>query len=105
MAKDKLDKENLQVTKQAIVFKVQFASSDVPLNLKDPKYASVKNGAYYKANNVLKYTSGEFSTMADATAHQNTLRQNGFKDCFVVAFKNGERMDINEAKKLAEKQQ
>ncbi len=103
--KENPGKDNSPPTKSLVVFKVQFASSDVPLNLKDPKYASVKNGSYYKTNNVLKYTSGEFSTMADATAHQNILRQNGFKDCFVVAFKNGERIDINEAKKLTEKQQ
>lgn len=103
--KDKPEKEPTLMASTPVVFKVQFASSDVPLNLKDPKYSSVKNGSYYKANNMLKYTSGEFSSMVDATAHQNSLRQNGFKDCFVVAFKNGERIDINEAKKLAEKQQ
>jgi hypothetical protein len=38
--------------------------------------------------------------MAEAVAHQAVLRENGFKDCFVVAFKNGERIDVNEAKKL-----
>jgi N-acetylmuramoyl-L-alanine amidase len=88
-----------------IVFKVQFASSDVELNLKDPKYAVIKNGWFYKVNTVLKYTSGNFEGIADAAAHQNELRQNGFKDCFVVAFKNGERIDINEAKKLTEQKQ
>lgn len=95
-------KEKVSEEKSTIVFKVQFASSDVELNLKDPKYAQIKNGAYYKVNTVLKYTSGNFSTINDASAHQTLLRQNGFKDCFVVAFKNGERIDINKAKQELE---
>lgn len=90
---------------QDIVFKVQFASSDTELNLKESRFTAIKNGSYYKVNSVLKYTSGQFNTAAEAATHQNELRQNGFKDCFVVAFKNGMRIDINEAKKLTEQKQ
>lgn len=101
--KFKKDKETKPAeVKTTIVFKVQFASSDVELNLKDKKFEQIKNGSYYKVNNVLKYTSGNFTSLADASAHQSTLRQNGFKDCFVVAFKNGERIDINKAKQELE---
>jgi len=90
---------------QDIVFKVQFASSDTELNLKESRFTAIKNGSYYKVNSVLKYTSGQFNTVAEAATHQNELRQNGFKDCFMVAFKNGMRIDINEAKKLTEQKQ
>jgi N-acetylmuramoyl-L-alanine amidase len=83
-----------------LVFKVQFASSDVKLNLKQEKYTSVIDGAFYKMGNIFKYTSGNFANFKDATAHQNFLRKKGFADCFVIALKNGERMDVNEARKL-----
>ena len=33
---------------------------------------------------------------------ENKLKELGYKDCFVAAFKNGVRMDINEARKLME---
>lgn len=101
---DKFKKENDEKNKvnAVISFKVQFASSDVELNLKDVKFKSIKSGSYYKMGNVLKYTSGNFNNVADAVTHQNELRQNGFKDCFIVAFKNNDRIDINEAKRLAE---
>ncbi len=102
IAAAKSDKNNSIEAKTEVVFKVQFASSEVPLNLKDPKFAAIKNGAYYKVKTTLKYTSGNFTNTADASAHQATLKQNGFSDCFVVAFKNGERIDINEAKRLIE---
>jgi N-acetylmuramoyl-L-alanine amidase len=83
-----------------LVFKVQFATSDVKLNLKEEKYACVIDGAFYKMKNIFKYTSGSFTNFIDATAHQSFLRKKGFTDCFVIAQKNGERMDVNEARKL-----
>jgi N-acetylmuramoyl-L-alanine amidase len=86
--------------KNQIVFKVQFASSEVELNLKQDKFKKIVDGNYYKVKSVLKYTSGNFENIKDAINHQNMLRENGFKDCFVIALKNGERMDVNEAKKL-----
>ncbi len=59
------------------------------------------DGNFYKVKSILKYTSGNFETIKDAINHQNMLRENGFKDCFVIAVKNGERFDINEARRLA----
>ncbi len=99
--KDKAEKEK-NTAKTDIVFKVQFASSETELNLKQDKFKAVDNGAYYKEKNIFKYTSGNFSQIKDAIKHQNMLRENGFKDCFVIALKNGERIkDINEARRLA----
>jgi N-acetylmuramoyl-L-alanine amidase len=83
-----------------IVFKVQFASSDVAMNLKQEKFSVIKDGDFYTERNILKYTSGNFNLLSDAISHKNFLRENGFKDCFVIALKKGERMDINEAKKI-----
>lgn len=84
----------------AIVFKVQFASSEAPLNLKQDKFNDIVDANYYKVKDVLKYTSGNFSQIKDAVKHQSLLREKGFKDCFVIALKNGERFDINEARKI-----
>jgi N-acetylmuramoyl-L-alanine amidase len=82
-----------------IKFKVQFASSDVELNLKQEKFAAIIEGAYYKSGNTLKYTSGNFSDFKEAVKHQNSLREKGFKDCFVIAMQSNTRLDVNEARK------
>ena len=95
-------KEN-KTTGDEIAFKVQFAGSDKELDLKQNKYSAIENGWYYKVGNAYKYTSGNFKESPDAFKHQSKLREAGFKDCFVVAFKNGARMDINEAIKLTKK--
>ena len=51
---------------------------------------------------VYKYTSGNYKSFDDATKQQTKLKELGYKDCFVAAFKNDVRMDINEAKKLVD---
>ena len=85
----------------AIQFKVQFASNDkeVDANLKYPNVTDVN---FYKAGVVFKYTSGTYKTFEDANKQQTKLRELGYKDCFVVAFKNATRMDIVEARKAVE---
>lgn len=85
----------------SIVFKVQFASTDKEVDAKT-KYANVQDVSFYKAGVVYKYTSGSYLSISEAARQQAKLRELGYKDCFVVAFKNGMRMDINEAKKLTE---
>ncbi len=86
-----------------IEFKVQFASSDKELDLKENKFSAIENGGFYKVGSFLKYTSGKFKTSNDAFKHQKKLTDAGFKDCFVVAFRNGSRIDVKEAKLLSEK--
>ncbi len=95
-----LEKKKNLILINDIVFKVQIASSDVPINLKQEKFASLVDCDFYTMNNNLKYTSGYFNNYKSAVAHQSSLREKGFKDCFVIALKKGERIDLNEAKKL-----
>lgn len=95
--------EEIKIDADKIEFKVQFASSDVELNLTDSKFSAIENGNYYKVGSFLKYTSGNFTNANDAFKHQAELRDAGFKDCFAVAFKNGQRIDLKEAKALSEK--
>lgn len=85
----------------AIEFKVQFAGTEKEVDVKT-KFPNVKDVWSYKAGTVYKYTSGSFSSFDEATKHQLKMKELGYKDCFVAAFKNGQRMEINEAKKLAE---
>lgn len=88
-----------QKTKRGIVFKVQFASTEKEVDAKT-KYPNVKDVWFYKAGTVYKYTSGNYSSIEEASKQQAKLKELGYKDCFVAAFKDGVRMDINEAKKL-----
>jgi N-acetylmuramoyl-L-alanine amidase len=93
-------KNKEEALKHEVIFMVQFATSDVALNLKQEKFSAITDADFYKVNNALKYTSGKFTALKDATVHQNQLREKGFKDCFVIAMQNGRRIDMAEARKV-----
>ncbi|MBI3520487.1 MAG: N-acetylmuramoyl-L-alanine amidase, partial [Bacteroidetes bacterium] len=99
--KDTAKTVGVAANKTGIVFKVQFASSDKELDIKS-KFANVSDVSFYKAGAVFKYTSGSYNSIDEAAKQQTRLRELGYKDCFVAAFKNGVRMDINEARKLTQ---
>ena len=48
----------------------------------------------YENSGIYKYTTGKFENKKDAMERQNDLRNNGYKDAFVVAFKNGIRIHL-----------
>ena len=97
--KPNTEKEHSNIS--GIVFKVQFASTDKEMDIKT-KYPNVSDVSFYKVGLIYKYTSGKYSSFNEATKQQNKLREAGYKDCFVVAFKDSVRIDINEAKKLTQ---
>ncbi len=93
---------NAGIQQDEILFRVQIKVSDKPINIKEEK--PIENLWYYMSGNLIKYTSGKFKTIEEAFKHLNELRENGYKDAFIVAFKGTERISIEEAKKrLAEK--
>ena len=51
---------------------------------------------------VYKYFSGNYSRLENAVETQTKLRGKGYKDAFLVAFNKGEKITLNEAKRLLE---
>lgn len=80
------------------VFKVQIFTSPTKLKTTDKRLKNVQKPDYYKDGKTYKYTSG---SSTDFTTINNLRRQlsKRFKGCFVVAFLNGERIDLDEARK------
>ncbi len=86
-----------------LVFSVQIILSPNALPKDSPKFKGVKNIAEEKTEGVYKYRSGNFSVLEDAIHAQAGLRKVGFPDAFVVAFKNGKKITIKEAKEMLQK--
>ena len=78
------------------VFKVQFLASNQRLKAGNKQFKGLKNVDCYKDGNMWKYTVG-------ATSNYNEIKQlrkevaKTFSQAFIVAFKNGERMDTQAA--------
>lgn len=80
------------VRKDVVVYRVQILANTKPVG----SYNVTIAGKAYKSFEYLykggyRTTVGEFSTPSEAAKFQNTCRQNGYKEAFVVAFKNNIR--------------
>lgn len=78
------------------VFKVQIMANDKVLPKNSSKLKGHTNAAYYKENGMVKYTLGE-STNYNEILKLNKELTSVFPGCFIVAFKDGEKMNVNQA--------
>lgn len=92
---------NSKPSEGMIVFKVQFMLSKTPKKTTSPEFKGLENVEYYLHNGMYKYTVGNEQTFESANQIVKKLNTKGFKDCFVVAFRNNERIDLEEAKRLS----
>ena len=78
------------------VFKIQILTTHRKLALTDAALKGLKGCEWYEAGGDLKYTYG---SSADYNEIRRLRREiiDRFPDAFIIAFKNGQRMDVNEA--------
>jgi len=96
-----LHKDSLAVKK--VSFRVQFTASSTNKPLNSPEFANLKDVKVYSLNSLYRYTTGDFKTLEEAVEWQSQVQSKGFKDAFVVAFCNEERISPQEAIKLIKK--
>ncbi len=97
----KTEKETPQSVKESpraepqndvVIYRVQIIANTRPVGSQTITVAGNKYESYeYLYMGGYRTTIGEFSQLQDATRLQNLCRQNGYKQAFVVAFKNNER--------------
>ena len=86
-----------------IVYKVQFMTSGKEVKANAREFKGITDYEYYMQKNTYCYTTGSFATAREAANYQKEVRDKGFKDAFVVAFLNGERISLQKAKEMQEK--
>lgn len=77
------------------IFKIQILTSDKKLAAKDRRLKGVK-ADYYKEKGLYKYTYGESANYNEIVALRKKISPK-FKEAFIVAFRNGEKIDTQEA--------
>lgn len=93
-----------------VVFRVQIRAaykSEIPLQLLANKYHLRDEIKEDYVGNWYRYSVGSFATYDDAKDYRNRIRSiNGIRDAFVVAYRDGRRVDeLSELKKLSGKAQ
>lgn len=99
-AERKSDVQDIEVKQTKPVFKVQFLTGTRVLPDGAAQYKGLKNVSHYKEGGVVKFTVGEFATVAEAARLKNDIKSL-FPDAFVIAMKDGKRIDLNKARQEA----
>ncbi len=79
-----------------ITFKIQILTSSRPLTQNDKRLKGLKDVDYYKEGGIYKYTYGASTDYNKVLRTKRTITAR-FKDAFIIAFRNGEKMNVSEA--------
>ena len=79
------------------VFKIQILTSDRVLPAKSRLFKGLAPVSRYKEGGIYKYTYGESTDYNRILRLKRSKVDAKFKDAFIIAFKNGEKMNINQA--------
>ena len=85
-----------QTERSGIVFKIQILTSSKPLSQNDKRLKGLKGVDYYKEGGIYKYTYGDSPDYNKVLRTKRTITTQ-FKDAFIIAFKDGKKMNVNTA--------
>jgi hypothetical protein len=83
-----------------LVYKVQIGAFRNPISPEIYKGISPVT-AETTASGLTRYTAGLFTQFSNADAAKNEIRGMGYRDAFVVAFYNGKRISVDEARRMS----
>ena len=78
-------------------FAVQFSTLKRKISVTDKAFKGIKEVEVYESNGSYRYVSGHFQTKSEAVARLTEVRNLGFTDAFIIAFKDGKRVSVKEA--------
>lgn len=82
----------------SIIYKVQIAVTSQMINIKQAPYNSIRTVTFDKQGNLYKYMAGNYSNYNDVKGELEKMKNLGFKDAFIVVYKQGVRLNTAEAK-------
>lgn len=92
-----------EIKSDDIIFKVQIATNATKVDIADSRFKAQPVWEYFDGG-FYKYTVGAFKSFKEANVLKNTMRDLGFENAFLVAFKNNERISLEKAIKFAKKE-
>lgn len=90
---------NSASSNEGITFMVQLATSSKLVETKPENFKQLSGVEYYEAGGLYRYTYGSENSLDKISKLQQDAIEKGFKDAFVIAFKDGKRISVNEALK------
>lgn len=85
-----------QTEQSGILFKIQILTSSRPLAKNDKRLKGLQDVEYHKEGGIFKYTCSASPDYNKVLRIRRAISAR-FKDAFIIAFKNGEKTDVNAA--------
>lgn len=79
------------------IYKIQLSASKKKLVLEPKNFKGLKNVKFIYEDNIYKYIYGETSDYENAKNQLNEVKSKGYDSAFLIAFKNGKKISIQEA--------
>ena len=102
-----IDQNNTQTIESGVIYKVQIGafSNEVPLQVANKFLSIASEGIknYKDEKGLTIYTIGSFKTYDEAAASKVKVAGAGIPDAFIVAYNNGKKISLDEAKTLLNK--
>lgn len=95
-----LVKNNLEISKNNIVFKVQISSGKNKIDVKPNNFKGLRDVQIVRVGSYYKYYFGSTHDYTDAVKSLQKAKKVGFSSAFLVAFKDNEKISVSEALKL-----
>lgn len=94
-----LKEEELNFNLKGILFKVQLSASTKKLDLKPKNFKGLDNVEMVSENRLYKYTYGATPNYDEAKKLLEQAKLKGYNSAYLIAFKNGDKISIQEALK------
>lgn len=99
----KISVEENVATDDKIIFKLQILVSKEKIQLTDKRFKNIKDIEFYKDKGLYKYVLGNENSFEEIQGLSKKIKETTFPDAFIVAFRNNQRISVQEAKRLLEK--
>jgi N-acetylmuramoyl-L-alanine amidase len=100
----KINTDNSADQRCNIWFCVQIATYPSDIGVKNARFKGLTQVSVYQQGGMYKYIVGKEKELSKSLGLMKELRSQGFKDAFVVAFNGAERITVDEAKRMLDKQ-
>ena len=84
---------------EGITFKIQLAAGSKKLETRSYNFKGLKNVERSREDGLYKYYYGATSNYTKINKLHKEARQNGYPSSYIVAFKDGDKITVNEALK------
>ncbi len=85
-----------------VVYKVQFATIREQKSMDDYAFKNLPDVQCHPVGNFFTYTAGEVHTYTEALEVLQKVKDKGYKDAYIIALQNGQRIPLDKARSLTE---